>query len=162
MSTGAYRLPNYRPRHAKSLHASQWAGERKARAEIVQHTTKPLPISHKTCALVARLAREITLLFLRYAPLLVPPPFLVAQGWNNVSSIGFAPAHGDGCLALCATALRCRSEDWCYAGPKIGVQPLNGHAINFHRHGRGRFSFTAARLGLVNLRNWRRRTRFVS
>lgn len=93
---------------------------------------KPLPIGHKTCArAVPRLAREIRSLLLCLSPLLVPPPsWLVAQGWN-VSSIGLAPAHGDGCLALCATALCWRSEDWCYAGPKIGVQPLNGHTINF-------------------------------
>ena len=55
---------------------------------------KPLPISHTTCALVAPLTREINYCFCVFLRCSLPPPFLVAQGWN-VSFIGFAPAHGD-------------------------------------------------------------------
>jgi hypothetical protein len=98
-STGAHRIPNYRPlprENGKTLYASQWHCDRKARAEIVQHTTKPLPNSHTTCA------HRSTTCTRDYLPIIVffltPPrcyPLrLVAQGWN-VSLIGFAPAHGD-------------------------------------------------------------------
>ena len=123
IATGANRIPNYRLCHAESLHASQWACERKARAETVRHITKPLSTdqSQDLSRAVARLTRETNCCFLR--------SYLVAQDWN-VSSIGFAPAHGDDCLALCATALPWRSEDCCHAGPANDVYPVNGWPIH--------------------------------
>lgn len=59
---------------------------------------KPLPTSHKTCA------RRSTISHARLDLVIIvfSAPLLVAQGWN-VSCIGFAPAHGDACLALYAT-----------------------------------------------------------
>lgn len=65
-------------RTRKTLYASQWQHDRKARAEIVRHTTKPLPQQSQDlrALYVARLAREINYCFL-------PPLWLRRAGMSH-------------------------------------------------------------------------------
>ena len=115
IATGAHRNPNYRPRHAKRLACEPIAVRSQSSSgncPAHHHPSKPLPTSHKTCA------RRSTISHARLDLVIVfSAPLLVAQGWN-VSCIGFAPAHGDACLALCATVLCVvcdpgDRDDWC-------------------------------------------------